>query len=324
MSFSRVGLKRHTTRVARQSDCRERWVCPDRGTAVRTGDDRDKLKEAPLAWVGGGPRSCRRTIDRVEFRDREKRPLARYDTIGQGYSRTRREDPRFRAQIHAALGAARTVVNVGAGTGAYEPTDRHVIAIEPCDVMAAQRSRDLAPAIRGTAGSIPLRDRSVDAAMSVLSVHHWDEERERGVRELRRVARDAVVILTYDAAISGAMWLMADYLPEVAALDLQIFPPPEQLAEWIGGDVRIEKVLIPCDTPDWMLGSFWAHPERVLDANARAATSGIARMSANVVDRVVSEVSRDLASGHWDERYGHLRNLDALDVGLRLVVASSR
>ena len=245
----------------------------------------------------------------------------RYDTIGHGYSQLRREDPRFRARIHGALADARTLVNVGAGTGAYEPSDRHVVAIEPSDVMAAQRSRDLAPAIRASAGSIPLRDRSVDAAMALLSVHHWDEEREKGVRELRRVARGAVVILTYDATVSGAMWLMADYLPEVAALDFRIFPPPEQLAEWLGGDVRIETVPIPRDTPDWMLGSFWAHPERVLDANARAATSGFARMSPTVVDRVVSEVSRDLASGLWDVRHGHLRRLEALDVGLRLVVA---
>jgi SAM-dependent methyltransferase len=249
--------------------------------------------------------------------------VARYDTIGHGYSQTRREDHRFRARIHAALADARTVVNVGAGAGAYEPSDRHVIAIEPSDVMAAQRSSDLAPAIRASAGDLPLRDRSVDAAMAVLSVHHWDEECEKGVRELRRVARGPVVILTYDATVSGAMWLMADYLPEVADLDLRIFPPPEQLAEWLGGDVRIEKLPIPHDTPDWMLGSFWAHPERVLDANARAATSGFARMPVEVVDRVVSEVSRALDSGVWDERYGRLRNLDALDVGLRLVVAAS-
>jgi SAM-dependent methyltransferase len=249
--------------------------------------------------------------------------VARYDTIGHGYSRTRREDPRFRAQIHAALGTARTVVNVGAGAGAYEPTDRHVIAIEPSDVMAAQRSPDLVPAIRASAGSLPLRDRSVDAAMAILSVHHWDEEREAGIRELRRVARGPVVILTYDASISAAMWLMADYLPEVAALDFRIFPSPEQLTEWLGGDVRTDKVPIPRDTPDWQLGSFWAHPERVLDANARAATSGFARMPANVVDRVVSEVSRDLASGLWDDRHGHLRRLDSLDVGLRLVIATS-
>jgi SAM-dependent methyltransferase len=248
--------------------------------------------------------------------------LVRYDTIGCGYSRTRREDPRLRARIHAALADARTVVNVGAGAGSYEPRDRYVIAIEPSDVMAEQRSLKLAPAIRASAGSIPLRDRSVDAAMAVLSVHHWDGEREQGVRELRRVARGAVVILTYDSAVSGAMWLMKDYLPEVAALDLRIFPRPQQLAEWLGGTVRIDEIPLSRDTPDWMLGSFWAHPERVLDADARAATSGFARMPPEVVERVVAAVARDLASGLWDARHGHLRSLEALDVGLRLVVAT--
>lgn len=118
------------------------------------------------------------------------------------------------------------------------------------------------------------------------------------------------------------MWLMADYLPELAALDQRIFPPPDQLAEWLGGDVRIETKSMPRDTPDWMLGSFWAHPERVLDANARAATSGFARMAPDVAQRVVNAVSRDLASGLWDDRYKHLRSLDALDVGLRLIVAT--
>jgi SAM-dependent methyltransferase len=245
---------------------------------------------------------------------------ARYDTIGHGYARTRREDPRFRARILAALGDARTVVNVGAGAGSYEPEDRYVIPIEPSDVMAAQRPRSLAPALRTKADDLPLRDGSVDAAMSMLSVHHWDDAQERGVRELRRVARGPVVILTYDARVSGAMWLMAEYLPEVAALDRRIFPDPEILAAWLGGEVTIETVPIPCDTPDWMLGSFWAHPERVLDADARAATSGFARMPAPVVARVVAEVSRDLADGSWDRRHGALRALSEHDVGLRLVV----
>jgi SAM-dependent methyltransferase len=254
--------------------------------------------------------------------DIQSKTMARYDQIGHGYSQTRREDPRYRAQIHSALGDARTVVNVGAGTGAYEPRDRHVIAIEPSDVMAAQRPLDLAPAIRASAGNIPLRDRSVDAAMAILSVHHWDEESEKGVRELRRVARGSVVILTYDAVVSGSMWLMTDYLKEVAELDFQTFPSPDQITAWLGGQVRIEPVPIPRDTSDWMLGSFWAHPERVLDANARAATSGFARMPAPIVDRVVSEVARDLSNGTWDKRHGHLRKLDALDVGLRLIVAT--
>jgi SAM-dependent methyltransferase len=245
---------------------------------------------------------------------------ARYDTIGRGYAATRREDPDLRARIHAALGDARTVVNVGAGAGSYEPRDRHVVAIEPSDVMAAQRPPGLAPAIRATAGELPLRDGAVDAGMAILTIHHWDDDQERGVRELRRVARGPVVIVTYDADASGEMWLMR-YLPEVAELDRRIFPAPARLAAWLGGHVSTEVVPIPRDTPDWTLGSFWAHPERVLDARARAATSGFARMEPAVVDRVVAAVARDLASGVWDERFGHLREIEAFDAGMRLIVA---
>jgi SAM-dependent methyltransferase len=246
---------------------------------------------------------------------------ARYDTIGTGYAATRREDPGLRARIHAALGDARTVVNVGAGAGSYEPRDRHVVAIEPSDVMAAQRPPGLAPAIRATAAALPLRDGAVDAAMAILTIHHWDDDCERGVRELRRAARGPVVILTFDAEVSGQMWLTREYLPEVAELDRRIFPPPAQVAAWLGGDVATKVVPIPHDTPDWTFGAFWAHPERVLDARARAATSGFARTDAAVVDRVVDAVARDLASGAWDERFGHLRELEAFDAGMRLIVA---
>lgn len=244
----------------------------------------------------------------------------RYDRIGQGYTYTRREDPRLAASIHQALGAARTVVNVGAGAGSYEPRDRHVIAVEPSDVMAAQRPRELAPALRAFAQELPLRDRAVDAAMAILSVHHWDEAQERGVREMRRVAAGPVIFLTCDPEVSGAMWLMADYLPEVAALDRRIFPRPQQLAEWLGGRTQVQPLLVPRDTCDWTLMSFWAHPERVLDAGARNATSGFARMEQAVVERVVAAVGRDLADGTWDRRYGELRGMEAYDAGMRLVV----
>ncbi len=155
--------------------------------------------------------------------------------------------------------AARALVNVGAGAGSYEPLDRHVIAIEPSDVMAAQRSPLRAPAIRASAFPLPLRDDSVDAAMAVLTVHHWDDAREAGVREMRRVARGPVVILTYDAEVSAKMWLVADYLTEVTELDRRIFPPPETLAEWLGG-ARIETVPIAADTSDWMLGFILGPP----------------------------------------------------------------
>jgi uncharacterized protein (DUF1330 family)/ubiquinone/menaquinone biosynthesis C-methylase UbiE len=246
---------------------------------------------------------------------------ARYDRIGVSYATTRKEDPALRAAIHAALGDACSVLNVGAGAGSYEPTDRQVIAVEPSDVMAAQRPPTAAPALRASAEDLPLRDRSLDAAMAILTLHHWDAGRERGVRELRRVARGPVVIVTIDPRVSASMWLLKDYLVEVAELDHQIFPHPEQIAGWLGGDVRIEALPVAHDTPDWMLLSYWAHPERVLDARARAGTSGFARMPASVVDRVVADVARDLADGTWDQRYGELRSLDACDVGLRLICA---
>jgi SAM-dependent methyltransferase len=246
----------------------------------------------------------------------------RYDQIGDGYARTRREDPRIARVIEAALGDSRTVVNVGAGAGSYEPRDRHVIAIEPSDVMAAQRPPDLVPAIRAGAGELPLRDRSVVAAMAVLTVHHRDADQERAVRELRRVARETVVILTYDSVVSGQMWLMNDDLPEVAELDRRIFPSPQRIAVWLGGSVEIATVLLPRDCRDWMLGSFWSAPERVLDPTARSATSGFARMPPEVIARVSAAVRRDLASGAWDRRHGHLRTLDQFDVGLRLITAT--
>lgn len=244
----------------------------------------------------------------------------RYDSIGHGYAARRREEPRFRELILTALGNARSVVNVGAGTGSYEPRDRHVVAIEPSDVMAAQRPRELVPALRAPAHCLPLRDGSVDAAMSILSVHHWDEHQEQGIRELRRVATGPVVLLTCDPEVSGAMWLMDDYLPEVAELDRRIFPSMRRLSTWLGGKTRIQIIPIPRDCCDWMLMSFWAHPDRVLDASARNSTSGFARMQPEVVDRVVAAVQQDLLDGTWDARHGHLRRLDEYDAGLRLVV----
>jgi SAM-dependent methyltransferase len=189
--------------------------------------------------------------------------------------------------------------------------------------MATQRPPTIPPALRASAAELPLRDNSTDAAMAVLTIHHWDDELERGIQELRRVARETVVILTYDPAVSGEMWLLADYLPEVAELDRRTFSPPRRLVDWLGGTTSIEVVPISRDTPDWMLGSFWAHPERVLDEHARNATSGFARMDASVVQRVVRDVRRDLESGEWDERYGHLRTLAAFDAGLRLVVSAT-
>ena len=247
--------------------------------------------------------------------------MARYDRIGHGYAAHRSEDPAIKAAILAALGSSQTIVNVGAGAGSYEPEPpTTVIPIEPSAVMAAQRPSGR-PAVRGVADALPLHDDSVDAAMTVLSLHHWHPNQRQGVEEMRRVARDHVIIVTIDPVVSGAMWLMADYLTEVRDLDLEIFPTIEELCAWLGdgADIQVSALETHRDTPDHNLLSFWAHPERVLDEGAREATSGFARQPDEVIARVVKDVTRDLASGAWDKKHGHLRALEAFDAGLRLI-----
>ncbi len=251
------------------------------------------------------------------------RPLmgARYDRIGVGYARTRREDPALAALIGSSLGDAVSVVNVGAGTGSYEPTDRRVIAVEPSAVMAAQRDPARPVALRAGAAALPLHDQSVDAAMAVLTLHHWGAGQRQGVAELRRVARGPVVIVTFDPRVSAEMWLARDYLPEVAARDRVEFPEITDIVDWLGGDVQVVEVEIGADTPDWTFAAFWAHPERVSDPLARAATSAFARLPGAVQARAVAAVAADLNSGEWDRRYGRLRSLSAYDAGLRLLCA---
>lgn len=253
--------------------------------------------------------------------DRHSIGGTRYNSIGVGYSQCRREDPVLYEKIISALGNCQTVVNVGAGAGSYEPRDRIVVAVEPSEVMARQRSSDKFPPIKATADQLPFHDKSVDACMTVLSVHHWHPNQMAGVHEMRRISRDRIVIVTIDPRISAQMWLMADYLHEVADLDNQIFPFPETICGWLGDATEIEVVPTRRDTEDWSLVSFWAHPERVLNPAARAATSAFARQSRSVVDRVVSHVERDLRSGLWDEKYGHLRGLNEYDAGTRMITA---
>jgi SAM-dependent methyltransferase len=244
----------------------------------------------------------------------------RYDTIGRGYSAYRTADPRIQAAVDAALGDARTVVNVGAGTGSYEPRDRPVIPVEPSTAMARQRDPALAPAVLGVAESLPLADGCADAAMAMLTVHHWTDA-GRGLGELRRVARRRVVLLTIDVEVEADMWLLRDYLPEVVARDRTEFPAIDRLVAELGARTQVLTVPVPADCLDGFLLAFWSRPEAVLDPGARAATSGFARMSQRAEAAAVARLEADLGSGAWDDRHGHLRTLSELDVGLRLVVA---
>lgn len=243
----------------------------------------------------------------------------RYDAIGHGYADFRRADPRIAAAIHTALGDARTVVNVGAGTGSYEPVDRPVVAVEPSTAMALQRDPALSPAVLGVAESLPLADGTADAAMAVMTMQHWSDV-PRGVAELVRVARRRVVLVTIDAWAETDMWLFAEYAPEFVEQDRREMPVIDELVGMLG-PATVTPLPVPHDCTDGMGIAFWSRPETVLDPRARAATSGFARMSDEREAEIVARLAHDLESGAWDARHGHLRRLTELDVGLRLITA---
>jgi SAM-dependent methyltransferase len=240
-----------------------------------------------------------------------------YDVMGVGYANTRREDPRIARALWDALGDAASVANIGAGTGSYEPRDRDVIAIEPSEIMIAQRAADAAPAMRGVAEAIPLADDSVDAAMAVITDHHWSD-RELGLAEMRRIARKRVVALTIDFAPRFEFWLMRDYLTEYGSLDPNRAPGLYGLA--VASSATIRSVPVPHDCVDGFGLAFWRRPDRYLDPAVRAGISFFHQLDSGHVERAMERLADDLASGLWAERNSELVELDELDLGLRLVV----
>ncbi|SHN18793.1 MerR family transcriptional regulator [Actinacidiphila paucisporea] len=242
-----------------------------------------------------------------------------YEAIGSAYPATRRTEPRIAAKVWEALGDARTVLNVGAGTGSYEPPDRDVTAVEPSAVMRAQRPAGAAPCVAASAESLPFEDQSFDAAMAFSTVHHWQDP-IAGLREMRRVAR-RVVVFTYDASTTGWLerfWLTRDYLPEFAGL-LTEWPSLADLTRAIGG--RAEPVLVPWDCADGFFEAYWRRPEAYLDEDVRRAVSVWTRVGARAEKRAVDALRADLDSGRWAERNRDLVALDSAELGLRLLVA---
>ncbi len=242
---------------------------------------------------------------------------ALYDHIGRTYATTRRADPRIQAAIFAALGEAETVVNVGAGTGSYEPPQT-VLAVEPSAVMIAQRPPGSAPAVQATADAIPLPDGACDAALASLTIHHWPD-RPKGLAEMRRVAR-RVVVFTVDPTFLATFWFSRDYFPEGVERDLARFEPIEQVSAWMGGDVEVTPVPIPHDCIDGFFGAFWRRPEAYLDPAVRAGNSNFAGLD-EAAERAVEQLAGDLESGVWRERNRDLLELDSLDLGYRLLAA---
>lgn len=241
--------------------------------------------------------------------------MARYDTIGCGYSGRRRPDPRIERIVTAALGDVESVVNVGAGVGSYEPTDRAVVAVEPSVVMIAQRPEGAAPAVQGMAENLPFSNNAFDAALAVLTVHHWSDQRA-GLAELRRVAQDRVVILTWDPEHPG-FWLVRDYFPALLELDRRIFPALTDL-ETILGQIEVSVVPIPHDCVDGFLGAYWRRPEEYLDEGVRAGISTFTRIGD--VSPGVEHLRADLDSGRWAMKNAEILCLEQLDLGYRLVV----
>ena len=238
-----------------------------------------------------------------------------YDIIGIDYARLRKADPRIAAAIISALGPARTIINVGAGAGSYEPAGRDITALEPSITMIRQRPASAARVVQGVAEALPFADACFDAAMAVLTIHHWTDP-AKGLAEMRRVARGPVVILIYDPAFRG-FWL-ADYVPELVSLD-DAQMPPLSLCSDVLGPVTVTPVPIPHDCEDGFLCAWWRRPAAYLDPRVRAAMSSFARIGD--VTPALARLTDDLADGGWMARYGHLMTRDSLDLGYRLVVA---
>ncbi len=245
---------------------------------------------------------------------------AAYDRLGVGYRQVRQPDPRIGARIDAALGAARTVLNVGAGTGSYEPAEREVTAVEPSRVMIDQRPAGAAPVVQASAEELPFEDDSFDAAMAIITVHHWADP-AAGLAEMGRVARQRVAVLSFDPAPLAELWLVRDYFPRALEIHAGAMPPIEDLAAMLGPRTAVEPVPVPSRCEDGFFCALWDRPEMHLDPDVRRASSVWHLLAPEETERGLTALRADLESGSWDERYGALREATALDVGLRLLTA---
>ncbi len=246
---------------------------------------------------------------------------ADYGEIGSSYSRYRRPDPRIGAVITEALGEARTVLNVGAGAGSYEPVGREVTAVEPSAAMRAQRPADLPSAVDATAEQLPFADDSFDASMATFSVHQWPDV-SAGLREMRRVTRGPVVILTCDPTLVETFWVR-EYAPEVLAVEARRYPSLEALAEGLGGKVSSNVMAIPQACTDGFTEAYYGRPERLLDVEAQLACSAWSFVEPAVIARFTQQLTVDLLEGTWDAKHGELRTLPQYEGSLVLVVSEA-
>ncbi len=247
-----------------------------------------------------------------------------YAPLAADYATVRRADPRIAAQLLAALGPARTVLNVGAGTGSYEPTDRHVVAVEPSAEMRARRASSLPPAIDATAEALPFDSDTFEAALAVFTIHHWPDL-DAGLAELRRVTSGPVVIMTADPEALAILWL-AEYAPEFHATERSRYPSLDRIAAALGADpaarrLDAQPLRIPLDCTDGFADAFYGRPEAMLDPAVRNAQSAWSFVPADAQRRFTERLEADLASGAWDARFGHLRTQPEFEGSIRILTA---
>lgn len=241
-----------------------------------------------------------------------------YEDLGRSYAATRTQDPRIATQIWAALEAGHSLLNVGAGTGSYEPTDRTVVALEPSRTMVAQRRQRSSLVVRGFAEQLPFPDHVFDAALAVFTVHHWTN-REAGLRELCRVAR-LQVVLFFEPLEVHRFWTL-EYFEDAKQLPSERNAPREALLRAHLPVREVQVVPVPHDCLDGFGAAFWARPERYLDPTVQAGMSWIALLPPEARQRATTRLADDLKSGEWDRKHGHLRNQDSWDAGYRLAIA---
>ena len=249
-------------------------------------------------------------------------PAFDYEKSGQDYSNHRQTDARIAAYVHKELRGARTVLNVGAGAGSYEPTDAYVVAVEPSLVMRQQRLRKgKVPAVNAKADNLPFDDTTFDAAMAMVTIHHWPDI-EKGLQELRRVTKGAVVIMTFDPNELDSYW-SADYFHETLAVEKARYPSIDLVKKWLGGQCREISIPVPLDCKDGFQEAFYGRPEAFLDKRVRQSQSAWGFISDDQQEIMIKRLKDDLDSGAWDRKYGHYRKQKLLHCALRLVVSSN-
>ncbi|QGH33318.1 methyltransferase domain-containing protein [Gracilibacillus salitolerans] len=248
-------------------------------------------------------------------------PSFNYDIHGKKYSTYRQTDERIAQYIIDALGSSQTVLNVGAGGGSYEPNDRYVVAVEPSSSMRMQRLKaNKVPAVIGTADSLPFDEYSFDASMATLTIHHWPDL-EKGLKELRRVTKDQIVIMTYDPEALDVFW-NAYYFPELIEVEKARYPKIDDIVGKLGGESDIIEIPIPIDCQDGFQEAFYARPEAFLEKEIRQSQSAWGFLSEGVEHKLVKRLKDDLDSGIWDEKFGSHRNMPFFNGALRLIIST--